>query len=61
MTDSQKLRLAELIEDYGTYQFMLGRDEEGVSNSWYLEQLKKTCEELRDAFGAELIDLTFLA
>lgn len=60
MTNAKKAQLVDLIEAYGTYQFMLGRG--GVdAPAWYLDRVKEICEELREDFGVELVDLAIIA
>ena len=66
MTEQQKTRLTDLIEAYGTYQYMLGKGFEKMDENldemlWRYNKVKQICQELRDEFGIELWDLDQLA
>ena len=66
MTNAKKARLTDLIEAYGTYQYMLGKGFEKMDENldemcWRYNKVKQICEELRDEFGIELWDLDQLA
>ena len=63
MTNAKKTRLADLIEAYGTYQYLLGklyqnRDEKQDEIIERLERLKAVCKAMKSEFGIETWDLS---
>jgi hypothetical protein len=65
MTDSQKARLVDLIDSYGTYQYMLGKgyekmDENLDEMTWRYRKVKEICQQLLDEYGIRLHDLEIL-